>query len=258
MGKIGVPRIEQSAIQSAIKVMMRSCFTVDRSVHVLMGFRRPVKALALMAMLLAGGGEIALAEPVRADDGDATAGKAKAAVCAACHGQGGNSEVANWPKLAEQNPRYIFKQLHDIKSGARSVPEMAPIVANLSEQDMADLSIYFSERSVTLSAVNPDLKDLGEKVYRSGVVARGVPACIACHGPQGKGVPSAGFPALSGQHPQYTAKQLMAFRAAARQDDKTKNAYRENDGDKKIMQGVTEGLTDDEIAAVSNYVSGLH
>lgn len=189
-------------------------------------------------------------------DGDAAAGKAKADTCVMCHGDKGDSSMANFPKIAGQHARYTFKQLQDMKTGARKVDEMAGIVANLSEQDMADLAAYYAEQTGSVGVVDAELKALGQAIYRGGVPEREVPACIACHGPKADGMPSAGFPALSGQHPSYTAAQLAAFRAAARGDAQAK--YRENDGDGKIMRAAVKRMTDEEIKAVSNYVFGLH
>lgn len=188
--------------------------------------------------------------------GDAEAGKNKSQTCTACHGTDGNSAVSTFPKIAGQNARYAFKQLKDTKAGLRPVPEMAGIVAGLSEQDMADLAAYYAEQDASLGAVDPELKELGEVIYRGGIAERSVPACIACHGPKADGMPAAGFPALSGQHAGYTASQLAAFRASARGDKDVK--YRVNDGSSMIMRAAVRQMTDAEIEAVSSYISGLH
>lgn len=188
--------------------------------------------------------------------GDPEAGKSKSAACSACHGDNGNSLSSGFPKLAGQNVRYFVKQLQDIKSGAREVPEMAGIVASLTEQDMTDLAAYFEAQTTSLGGVKKELLDLGQSLYRGGNPVSGVPACAACHGPAGAGVPSAGFPSLSGQHETYLSAQLEAFRAAGRGDFESKQ--RNNDGESRVMQSVAKNLSDDEIRAVSNYISGLY
>ncbi|MEC8009631.1 MAG: c-type cytochrome [Pseudomonadota bacterium] len=196
------------------------------------------------------------AAPVEFDyRGDADKGKALSAVCGACHGADGNSMIPTFPKIAGQHARYVNKQLHDIKNGDREVPEMAGIAAGLSDQDMADLSAYFEKQSGSIEGADPELVELGEKIYRMGKEDGNVPACTACHQPDGQGLGLAGYPKLSGQHADYTAKQLMAFRAAAREDINAK--YRTNDGEAMIMRMAAKGLSDKEILAVSAYVSGL-
>jgi cytochrome c553 len=212
-----------------------------------------VTSVIVSAALITSG---SLQAEVSYTDGDAAAGKEKSTTCAMCHGADGNSPATTFPKIAGQNARYAFKQLKDMKKGLRQVDEMAAIVAGLSEQDMADLAAYYSLQSTTLGAVDPELKDLGESIYRGGVAEREVPACIACHGPNGTGMPSAGFPTLSGQHSGYTAAQLSAFRASARGDFDVK--HRANDGDSMIMRAGVKRMTDEEIKAVSSYVSGLY
>ena len=188
--------------------------------------------------------------------GDAEAGKNKSTTCVACHGADGNSSVPNFPKLAGQSANYIVKQLTDMKSGARTVPEMAAFLPGLSDQDIQDLAAYYSEQSVQPGAADPKLVELGQKVYRAGNPENGVTACAACHGATGKGVPAAGFPALAGQHAAYIEKQLKAFRAAGREDHE--GARRENDGETKMMRSTAARLTDDEISALASYINGLY
>lgn len=191
--------------------------------------------------------------------GDAAAGEAKAAVCAACHGDGGNSPMATFPKLAGLGEKYIVKQLMDIKSGARAVPEMVGQTDNMSEQDMADIGAYFSAQTMQLSGakemevlVNAGIKvdalELGERVYRAGNHETGVPACTGCHSPKGLGNNPSGYPRLGGQHADYIEKQLRAFRAGERV----------NDGDQKTMRQVAEHMSDAEIKSVANFISGLN
>lgn len=181
-------------------------------------------------------------------EGDAEAGKTKAAACGGCHGADGNSGVASFPKLAGQNVKYLLKQMGDIKSGARSVPAMTGQLDGKSEQDMQDIAAYFSSQYPTVGAAKKELVELGEKIYRAGSKESGVSACTACHSPTGKGNAMAGFPALSGQHADYIATQLRAFR----------EGERTNDGDAKMMRSVAFRLTNKEVDAVASYISGLH
>ena len=188
--------------------------------------------------------------------GDAEAGKNKSAVCGACHGADGNSMIPNFPKLAGQVEAYTVKQLKDIKSGDRVVPEMAGIVPGLSEQDMADLAAYYASQTIKGGSADPDLVKHGEDVFRAGKADAGVTACTACHGAKGKGMPEAGFPALAGQHSAYLEAQLKAFRAAGREDHEGKR--RENDGEAKMMRATAARLSDDDIKALSSYINGMY
>lgn len=180
--------------------------------------------------------------------GNASAGEGKVALCAACHGPAGDSAIPTNPKLAGQGARYINKQLQDIKSGARVVPEMAGLLNSLSDQDLLDIAAYYAAQESTFEAADAELVELGESIYRSGIAELNIAACSACHSPAGKGNPQGGFPALGGQHSDYTAKQLRDFRAGTRS----------NDGSGSPMQIVSERLTDREIQAISSYVSGLN
>lgn len=221
-------------------------------------------------------GLIAIAQGVYASGdakvtGDAKAGQAKAAVCGACHGIDGNSAAPNFPKLAGQGERYLLKQIHDIKAwdtetnpakkatAGRVVMEMTGILTSLSEQDIADVAAYFASQNTQLAGskkmevqVNSGLKvdamELGAKTYRSGNLANGVPACTGCHAPDGKGNAAAGFPRLSGQHPDYIEKQLTNFRAG----------NRVNDGDTSPMRSIADKLSDAEIKALANFIAGLN
>jgi len=197
-------------------------------------------SLVAVLMVLAGAQTVAAA-------GDVDAGKAKAQACAACHGADGNSVNPDWPNLAGQHAGYISKQLADFKAGQqRTDPIMGGQVANLSAQDMADLGTYFATLTPAGGFVSKKRLPLGERIYRGGNQESKVPACIACHGANGAGDPLAGFPALSGQRPAYTAKQLRAFASGARANDPN-----------GAMRDTSRRLTDEEIQAVSEYVSGL-
>ncbi|QIL90651.1 c-type cytochrome [Microbulbifer harenosus] len=190
--------------------------------------------------------------------GDASAGQAKAAVCAACHGADGNSPAPTFPKIAGLGEKYLLKQMHDIKDGTRKVPEMTGMLDNLSDQDMADVAAYFNAQNMQLSGSeafsvmlnsgdNVDGLALGRKVFRAGNSTTNVPACMGCHSPTGQGNAPAGYPRLSGQYAEYVEKQLRAFREGTRA----------NDGDTRVMRSVAKQLSDAEIKAVANYVAGL-
>jgi cytochrome c553 len=180
--------------------------------------------------------------------GDAEAGKAKAQACFACHGVNGNSSVPNFPKLAGQHAAYTAKQLADFKAGkTRSNAVMAPQVANLSDQDMADLAAFFAKQSPSLGRADEKLAVLGQKIYRGGNMDRGVPACAACHGPTGTGNPPAAYPLLSGQHSAYMVQTLKDFRDGKRKNDPN-----------SMMRDIASKMSDAEIEAVASYISGLH
>lgn len=182
--------------------------------------------------------------------GDAAAGQSKAAICAACHGADGNSMVPNWPKLAGQNAAYLERQLKLIKDGSRPVPEMAGFVVSLSEQDMADLAAYFASQTASPASADESSLAIGERLYRAGNAETDVPACMACHGPAGGGIPLTGYPALAGQHSVYTEKMLKGFRSGT--------TWGVDDESSKIMVGVTNRLTDAQIKALADYMQGLH
>lgn len=179
--------------------------------------------------------------------GDAVAGKAKAAACAACHGADGNSANPDWPKLAGQHDNYLVKQLANFKAGDRKNAMMAPMAAGLSEQDMADIAAFFSSQTQNGGKADPALVNAGEKLYRGGNATTGVAACMACHAPNGMGNPQANFPRLSGQHAAYIVLQLKAFRSGERANDAG-----------KMMQNIAARMTDAEMQTVASYIEGLH
>lgn len=180
--------------------------------------------------------------------GDAEAGKAKTAVCGACHGADGNSPAPNFPKLAGQGERYLLKQLHDIKGGKRTVLEMTGMLDPLSEQDLADIAAYFASQKMSVGATDPNLVQRGQELFRGGKLEEGMPACTGCHSPDGAGLAAASFPKLGGQHAQYVSKQLTDFR----------EGNRTNDGDAMIMRAIAAKLSNKDIEAVSSYIQGLH
>lgn len=181
-------------------------------------------------------------------EGSADAGKTKAVTCAACHGAAGISANPLWPNIAGQGAPYLVAQLKAFKDGTRNNPLMNSQAMMLSEQDMADLAVYFESLPAPAQAVaDPDIVGKGEALYRGGEVTKGVAACIACHGPAGTGNPAAGYPALKGQHAAYTAKQLRDYASGERVSD----------GKTRIMREIAGKLSEDEIVALASYVQGL-
>ncbi|REG82679.1 c-type cytochrome [Marinomonas pollencensis] len=174
-------------------------------------------------------------------------GKALTTRCIACHGEDGNGHIAVFPKLAGQQPSYLLKQLTDIQSGQRHVPQMAGLLDNYSAQDLSDIASYFAGQQITLEHTAPDYLEQGATLYRFGNPETGVTACAACHGPAGKGINSARFPALGGQFEGYTKAQLQAFKNGTRNNDMA-----------NIMQQIAKPLSNAEIDAVANYLQGLH
>ena len=206
-----------------------------------MNFRWPVA-------LLAG----ALFSPAAFAQADlAKAQQTASQVCAACHAADGNSTQVTNPVLAGQHADYLLKQLMNFKSQGgrpadRANPIMAGNVANLSADDMRNLAAYFeSQKPKPRAARDAGLAKLGQAIYRGGILTKGVAACTACHAPNGAGVP-AQFPRIAGQFPEYITAQLKAFRSGERANDPN-----------RTMRMVAEKLSDKEIAAVSEYISGL-
>ena len=167
-----------------------------------------------------------------------------AAVCVACHAADGNSTIAANPKLAQQHPEYLLKQLQEFKSGKRADPVMQGMAAVLSDDDMRNVSWWLaSQKHKDGFAKDKDLVALGERIYRGGIQDRNIAACAGCHSPNGAGIP-AQYPRLSGQHADYTVKQLGDFR-----DGKRRNNAQ--------MRDVAAKLNDREIRAVADYIAGL-
>lgn len=192
---------------------------------------------------LAGVGLLGCATLVQAA-GNPAEGKEKAAACDGCHGENGNGAAPIFPKLADQHASYLFKQLSDFKTQRRVEPTMNAMAEPLSEQDMHDIAAYYAAQPIT--AENGETNRLGEKLYRSGNPAGGVPACTGCHSPEGAGNPQANFPQLHGQYAAYVEKTLHDFKAGERANDM--NA---------MMRTIAAKLSDAEISAVAEYVSTL-
>ena len=179
---------------------------------------------------------------------DAAAGEEKAAACAACHGAEGISANPIWPNLAGQHSSYIAKQLGNFKAEERDNAIMYGMSVGLSDEDMIDIGDYYASLPMpTGTASDRELAAAGEELYRAGNAESGVAACMACHGAQGKGIPAAAWPALSGQHRDYVVAQLQAFRGAHRANDPN-----------GMMRGVARYLSDGEIEALAEYIVGLN
>jgi len=187
--------------------------------------------------------------------GDAEAGKQKAEPCVACHGVDGISVNPAWPKLAGQGEKYLVDQLQLFKEKIRVNTLMNPQAENLSAQDIQDLAAYYASQPINPGSADPDkefqgekMHLIGEKIYRGGNTATGVPACMSCHAPDGMGNGPAKFPQLAGQHAVYTAAQLRAYRSGAR--------YQPDDN-LNMMKDIANYLSDTEIDAVAEYIAGL-
>ncbi|MCW5589352.1 MAG: cytochrome c4 [Legionellales bacterium] len=180
-------------------------------------------------------------------NGNVENGKKLAAACGACHGMNGVSNNPLYPNLAGQSQRYTYLQLQAFKKGAnggRVNPLMNGMAANLSDQDMQDLGAYFASLPAGHGETAANLATLGETIYRGGNLDKHIPACMACHGPDGKGNDEAGFPALAGQHAEYVLAQLQA--------------YAKGERGKNMMSDISARLSKEEMEAVASFIQGLH
>ena len=196
--------------------------------------------------------------------GDAAAGEAKAAACAACHGPDGNPADPMYPRIAGQSELYIAKQLALFASGERHsglAAVMAPFAQALSPQDMRDVGAFFAQQkagagvaddTVVADGTYEGLKyfEIGQQLFRAGDATRGIPACAACHGPTGAGNPGPPYPRIGGQQAEYTARRLQEYRAGTTSEKDAASFH--------IMAKVANKLTDQEIGALASYLQGLH
>ena len=204
---------------------------------------KPLTSIA--ASLISATTLLAASAAMAAGAPDLAKGKASFVTCAACHGANGNSAIAANPSLAQQHPEYLVKQLKEFKAGVRKNAIMNGMAAPLSEQDMRNIAYWVTTQKMTPgSATNKDTIALGEKIWRGGIASRGVPACAACHSPNGAGIPIR-FPRLAGQHAAFVEQQLKDFRDGVRTND-------------KVMPEVVNGMNDAQIKAVADFVQGLH
>ncbi len=180
-------------------------------------------------------------------DGDATAGKAAAATCSACHGADGKAILPEYPNLAGQHASYIAKQLTDYRDGNRQNALMSPMAAALTDQGILDLAAYYASLPKISGVASEDNLEFGQNLYRGGVTSAGIASCTGCHGPAGAGNPASAYPSLVGQNKAYMAAQLKMFRAGERNNDPN-----------EMMRALAHRLSDAEIDALANYASGLH
>jgi cytochrome c553 len=207
-----------------------------------MGYQAIMKRLWLFAATITGVIISTSALPA----GNPEAGATKATVCAACHGANGNSTNPEWPSLAGLGADYIAEQLKNFKDGKRANPVMMPMATSLSPDDMADIGAYFNSLPNSGLEADPSFWQAGEKLYRGGDAGRQIPACMACHGPTGRGNDPAKFPALRGQQSGYVVKQLNDYASGAR-----------NTGPNGVMQTIAKRLSPEDIRNLASYIQGI-
>lgn len=194
----------------------------------------------------------AVLAPAALAAGDAAAGAKLTTACQACHGADGSSGlVPNYPNIAGQNERYLFRQLQMIQSETRNVALMAGQLNGLSENDLRNIAAYYATQTAKIAQTQGDDAQvaMAEQLYRGGSMEKGVAACTACHSPTGRGNAPAGFPRISGQSPAYTIEQLTKYREGLRTTDEEYGG---------MMRQVAANLNDTEIAALADYLQGLH
>ena len=180
---------------------------------------------------------------------DPQAGEELASGCVACHGQGGAEPIQDaYPRLSGIGETYLYRQLKAIQSGDRQIAMMAGQLDGMSDQDLKDIAAYFNQQDMPRGEADPELVDAGKSLYRGGNMSKGVPACIACHGAQGKGNEPAGYPRLSGQSSGYAAKTLKDYKSGARVHNERS----------QIMGDIASKLSDSEIESVAEYIEGLY
>jgi len=215
-------------------------------------------SLSLAAAFVCAG--LAFAQTAAAEDaikGSAEAGATKAAVCTACHGVSGNSSNPEWPNLAGQNAAYIREQLAMMKSRKRVNEMMYPIIAQMSDQDFADVAVYYAGQTPAGLEADPSYWKAGEALYLSGDAARKIPACTACHGPAGQGNAGAGYPALRAQQSTYTVKQLQNYLTKNRYRDANDAAVVHQSRNGNMMTTIAARLSPEDIRNLASYLQGL-
>lgn len=188
-------------------------------------------------------------------DGTAQNGSTKVATCIACHGPNGNSTNPDWPKLAGQNAVYVAEQLRLFKAAVRNNPVMMPMGSMLSDRDIDDLSVYYEAQTPTGLEADPSYWKAGQALYTFGDSARNIPACIACHGPVGRGNLASGYPALRAQYAVYVVKQLNDYASGARYAGAAPGKPQSRNG--AMMETIAKLLTPEEIRNVASYVQGM-
>jgi cbb3-type cytochrome c oxidase subunit III len=212
---------------------------------------------------LAAGALALLAAPSSWSTGSAEAGAALAGTCLACHGVNGNSTNGEWPSLAGQNAAYLERQLHLLHDGRRTgkagdagAAMMPAMATSLTDQNIEDVAAYYAQQVPTGLEADPSYWQAGQKLYRSGDRARGIPACAACHGPTGRGNPAAGYPSLRAQQSMYVIKQLSAYSADVRYSKDEKGASSGGDN-AVIMHTIAARLTDEDMRNIASYIQGM-
>jgi cytochrome c553 len=188
-------------------------------------------------------------------DGTAQAGATKVATCTACHGANGNSTNPQWPRLAGQNAVYIDEQLHLFRAGVRTNPLMTAMAASLSDRDIDNISVYYENQTPIGGEADPSYWKAGEQLYKNGDPSRNIPACIACHGPVGRGNLASGYPALRAQYAVYVMKQLQDYASGARYAGAGANKPHSRNGE--MMSTIAKLLTPEDMRNVASYVQGM-
>ena len=190
---------------------------------------------------------LGLASPTAQAAGDVEAGQAKAGmVCVACHGLDGNSVNPEWPSIAGQHAQYIIKQVKAFRAGGRNNVLMSPIAMTLTDKEIEDTAAYYATQKIKGQEGAKASVELGQKIYRGGVVATHLPACIACHGPDDRGNPTAMYPSVRSQHARQIVLQLQAYKSGERKTDQN-----------EMMRDIASKLTNEQIDAVAQYMQGL-
>lgn len=199
-----------------------------------------------------------LSAPLVLAKGSPEAGAAKATTCTACHGPNGNSVTPLYPTLAGQNAAYLVGQLKHFKANTRinSNGVMMGMAQTLDDQGMQDVAAYFSTQTPTGLEADPSYWQAGRQLYRGGDTTHGIPACMACHGPSGKGNPAAGYPALRAQHAEYIVKQLGDY-AAGKRYVTTAKGDSAGGPNAVIMATIAMRLSQEDMRNLASYVQGL-
>ena len=211
--------------------------------------KKAISAIAFLVSLVASGLTQAADDQFLQAGGDPEKGQSLSQTCAACHGPKGNSPNGQWPNIAGQHAGYLYKQLMDFKKGEeRANAQMTGMVSGLSKQDMRDLAAYYaSQPQKTMGASDEERVKRGQEIYLGGIASKGVAACVACHGPRGRGNAAADYPDIGGQWAQYTIQQLKYFRSGERANDP-----------QAMMRTLADEMSDEEIRAVAEYIAGLN
>ena len=228
-------------------MQLRSLFVTQGSIqNVLIGL------FLLCSVYTVTGQENVDAEAAEATPAEAVETAAEASpveTCVPCHGEDGNATIEGYPNIAGQNEKYLLHQMQLMRSGERQIPLMLGQLEQKTDAELQEIATYYASLPGRIGQASPEQLDLGEKIYRGGILDKNVAACTACHSPFGNGNSLAGFPRLSGQPVEYTITQLKAYREGQRESD-------DNNGG--MMRDIAANLTDTEIAAVANYISGLY